>query len=139
MFSGHRRRQPCENQLVAVSMIMDLIQQMVVHITTLNQFNHIGVQPLNTLHLLTTTISTNGEQVEIPTPIITKKRFSTMVEDKVKSLSVAYIEAVLIICEERELQPEDIKRLLSTVIIDKIEAEALEVNSIKGGGARLPI
>ena len=94
---------------------------------------------MNTLHLLTTTISTNGEQVEIPTPIITKKRFSAMVEDKVKSLSVAYIEAVLIICEERELQPEDIKRLLSTVIIDKIEAEALKVNSIKGGGARLPI
>ena len=101
-------------------------------------FNRIGVKLLSTLQLLTTTTSTSGEN-PVETPIITKKRFSTMVEEKVKDLRVAYIEAVLIVCEERELPPEDIKRLLSPVIIDKIEAEALEVNSIKGGGARLPI
>ena len=56
-----------------------------------------------------------------------------MVEEKVKKLRVDYIEAVLIVCSERELPPEDIKRLLSPVIIDKIESEALEVNAIKGG------
>ncbi len=89
-----------------------------------------------TLQPSTITTSTNGEN---STPIITKKRFSTMVEDKVKELTVPYIDAVLIVCEERELPPEDIKRLLSPIIISKIEAEALEVNAIKGGGARLPI
>jgi len=91
---------------------------------------------LITLQPSTITTSTNGEN---STPIITKKRFSTMVEDKVKELTVPYIDAVLIVCEERELPPEDIKRLLSPIIISKIEAEALEVNAIKGGGARLPI
>lgn len=89
-----------------------------------------------TLQPSTITTSTNGEN---STPIITKKRFSTMVEDKVKELTVPYIDAVLIVCEERELPPEDIKRLLSPIIISKIEAEALEMNAIKGGGARLPI
>ena len=62
-----------------------------------------------------------------------------MVEDKVQEYVVSYIEGVLMVCEERELQPEDVKRLLSPVIIAKIEAEALAVNSIKGGGASLPI
>lgn len=89
-----------------------------------------------TLQPLTITTSTNGEN---STPIITKKRFSTMVEDIVKKLSVPYMDAVLIVCEQRELPPEDIKRLLSPIIISKIEAEALEMNAIKGGGARLPI
>ena len=89
-----------------------------------------------TLQPSTITTSTNGEN---STTIITKKRFSTMVEEKVKELTVPYIDAVLIVCEERELPPEDIKRLLSPIIISKIEAEALEVNAIKGGGARLPI
>ena len=89
-----------------------------------------------TLQPSTITTSTNGEN---STPIITKKRFSTMVEEKVKELTVPYIDAVLIVCEERELPPEDIKRLLSPIIISKIEAEALEVNAIKGGGSRLPI
>lgn len=93
---------------------------------------------MNTLQQLTTTISTTGAS-KLETPIITKKRFSTMVEEKVKALLVNYIEAVLIVCDERELPPEDIKRLLNPSIIGKIEAEALEVNSIKGGGARLPI
>jgi len=91
---------------------------------------------LITLQPSTIITSTNGEN---STPIITKKRFSTMVEEKVKKLSVPYIDAVLIVCEERELPPEDIKRLLSPIIISKIEAEALEMNAIKGGGARLPI
>ena len=89
-----------------------------------------------TLQPSTIITSTNGEN---STPIITKKRFSTMVEDIVKKLSVPYMDAVLIVCEQRELPPEDIKRLLSPIIISKIEAEALEVNAIKGGGARLPI
>jgi len=91
---------------------------------------------LITLQPSTIITSTNGEN---STPIITKKRFSTMVEEKVKELTVPYIDAVLIVCEERELPPEDIKRLLSPIIISKIEAEALEMNAIKGGGARLPI
>ena len=98
--------------------------------------NHTGARPLITLQPLTITTSTDGEN---NTPIITKKRFSTMVEEMVKKLSVPYIDAVLIVCEQRELPPEDIKRLLSPIIISKIEAEALEVNAIKGGGARLPI
>ena len=89
-----------------------------------------------TLQPSTIITSTNGEN---STPIITKKRFSTMVEDIVKKLSVPYMDAVLIVCEQRELPPEDIKRLLSPIIISKIEAEAREVNAIKGGGARLPI
>lgn len=93
---------------------------------------------MTTLQLSTTTTSIDGEN-DIETPIITKKRFSTMVEEKVQEYNVPYIEAVLMVCSDRELPPEDVKRLLSPSIISKIEAEALAVNAIKGGGAQLPI
>ena len=49
-----------------------------------------------------------------------------MVEEKVKELTVPYIDAVLIVCEERELPPEDIKRLLSPIIISKIKLKHLK-------------
>ena len=56
--------------------------------------------------------------------ILTKKRFSKLVEERVEKRKMAYMDAVLEICEEREIDPSEIGKLVSPIIKDKIEAEA---------------
>jgi len=95
---------------------------------------------LNTELQLTDIISIDDAVPEtLITTVMTKKRFSIMVEKKAQQYSMQYIDAVLAVCEDRELQPEDVARLLNVTIKDKIEAEALMTNSIKGDSTQLPI
>ena len=70
--------------------------------------------------------------------ILTKKRFSILVEERVEKRKMAYMDAVLEICEEREIDPSEIGKLVSPIIKDKIEAEAVNLRMMKGGN-QLPI
>ena len=70
--------------------------------------------------------------------ILTKKRFSKLVEERVEKRKMAYMDAVLEICDEREIDPSEIGKLVSTIIKDKIEAEAVNLRMMKGGN-QLPI
>jgi len=82
----------------------------------------------------------NTEDDRIEDIVLTKKRFSKMVEDYVRDHpDSTYMEAVLEICEERVIDPMDVGKLISTVIREKIEAEAMGANLVKGGGNTLPI
>jgi hypothetical protein len=49
------------------------------------------------------------------------------------------MEAVLFLCEERAIDPLDVSKLITQVIREKIEAEAMRANLVKGGGNQLPI
>ena len=72
--------------------------------------------------------------------VLTKKRFSKMVEDHVKEYpDSTYMEAVLFLCEERAIDPYDVSKLIVPAIRQKIEAEAMGANLVKGGGNQLPI
>ena len=72
--------------------------------------------------------------------ILTKKRFSRIVEEYVQEHpDSSYMDAVLHICEERVIDPSDVNKLISPVIRDKIEAEAMSANLVKGKGNSLPI
>ncbi len=72
--------------------------------------------------------------------ILTKKRFSKLVEDKVSETKMPYMDAVIAICELRELDPGDIGNLIGPVLKEKIQAEAVELNLIThDGGNTLPI
>jgi len=72
--------------------------------------------------------------------ILTKKRFSKLVEDKVSETKMPYMDAVLKICEERDLDPIDIGNLIGPVLKEKIEAEAVDLNLIENdGGNTLPL
>lgn len=62
-----------------------------------------------------------------------KKRFQGMVEDTVKYKRVNYLDAILILCEENQIDPEDVKKYISPIIKDKLEADALRLNFIQGG------
>jgi hypothetical protein len=72
--------------------------------------------------------------------ILTKKRFSKLVEDKVTETKMPYMDAVLAICQERDLDPIDIGKLVGPVLKEKIEMEAIELRLITSDkGNTLPV
>lgn len=72
--------------------------------------------------------------------IMTKKRFSTAVEELVANRNMSYIDAMTFIISERGMDYGNIKKLLSDSLKEKLEAEAQGLNLIRGGkGNKLPI
>ena len=72
--------------------------------------------------------------------MMTKKRFGMMVEEAVRDLSLTYMDAILYLCEKNNIDPEDTKKYISPVIKDKLEADAIRLNFISGGGSvELPL
>jgi hypothetical protein len=70
--------------------------------------------------------------------ILTKKRFTKLIEDKVLETKMDYITAVIDVCDDFDLDPMDVSNLISPIIKDKIEAEAIKLRLIKGGN-QLPL
>ena len=61
---------------------------------------------------------------------LTKSKFTKLVEATVTELKIPYMEAVLHLCEKNDMEPEDMKKFISPIIRDKIEAEAMRLNSL---------
>jgi len=59
---------------------------------------------------------------------LTKSKFTKLVEATVTELKIPYMEAVLHLCEKNDMEPEDMKKFISPIIRDKIEAEAMRLN-----------
>lgn len=71
---------------------------------------------------------------------LTKAKFSRKVVDTVSSKKLSYMDAVIHICEEHDIDPGDVKKFLSNVIKEKIEAEAAQLNFLKmEKGNELPV
>jgi hypothetical protein len=51
-----------------------------------------------------------------------------MVEDIVHKKNLSYIDAVVHLCGDVNIDPEDISKFISNIIKDKIEAEARKLN-----------
>jgi len=68
----------------------------------------------------------------IENKILTRKKFSNLVEYKVRTYGIGYIDACLEVCEEEEYPPEDINKVLSAPLLEKIQAEASKNNLVKG-------
>jgi hypothetical protein len=51
-----------------------------------------------------------------------------MIEKAVSELKISYMDAVLYLCDKNDLEPEDMKKFVSPIIRDKIEAEAMALN-----------
>ena len=51
-----------------------------------------------------------------------------MIENVTREKNLSYMEAILDICEENDLEPEDISKYISGIIKDKLEAEARSLN-----------
>lgn len=64
----------------------------------------------------------------MPPDFLTKTKFSKMVEEVVYIKRISYMDAVIHICEENEFEIEDMRKYISNVIKEKIEAEAMRLN-----------
>jgi ribosomal protein S4E len=65
---------------------------------------------------------------------INKKSFSNLVEMFVRThKGCSYIDAVIQVCEDNEIDLRDSKKLISKEIIEHIEFEAKELNLLQGG------
>lgn len=57
--------------------------------------------------------------------------FNELILKHVKG-GLTYMEAVIQVCEDKSLEPEDVKSLIKGPVKDKIEAEAMRLNMLKG-------
>lgn len=73
--------------------------------------------------------------------IMTKKRFTLAVETLVVQDNMSYIDAITYIVEDRSMDYNNIKKLLSDSIKAKLEAEASDLNLIESDntGNKLPL
>lgn len=70
---------------------------------------------------------------------ITRAKFSMMVEESVLMNSHGYMDAIILLCEENNLELEDAKKFLSTAIVSKLEVEAIRLNFLEGEGDYTPL
>ncbi len=59
---------------------------------------------------------------------LSKSKFSKMIEEAVVQKKLSYMDAILDICEKNDIEPEDVRKFVSPVIKDKLEAEAMSLN-----------
>ena len=69
---------------------------------------------------------------------LSKKKFTKMIEATVKSKGLSYMDAVLYLCEENNIEVEDIKKFISLNIKERLEAEAMNLNFLPKGNT-LPL
>ena len=55
-------------------------------------------------------------------------KFGKMIEKQVIDKKLSYIDAVIETCEITNIDPQDVKKFISNVIREKIEAEAMSLN-----------
>ena len=56
---------------------------------------------------------------------LTKKKFTEMILESVKSDGHGYIDAIVHICEKNNIEIEDVKKYISPAIKDQVEAEGM--------------
>lgn len=69
----------------------------------------------------------------IESQFLTKSKFTKLIESTVSELKIPYMEAILYVCDKNDIEPEDVKKFISPVIKDKVEAEAMALNYLPKG------
>jgi len=65
--------------------------------------------------------------------MLTKQKFTRMIEDTVRTARLSYIDAIVHICEKNQLEVEDVKKYIADPIKEKLEAEARRLNFLPRG------
>jgi hypothetical protein len=72
--------------------------------------------------------------------VMTKDKFSIIIETMVRDYRLSYLDAIVHWCEENEMEVETAAKLVSPLIKEKMMVECQNLNIIKGGScAKLPI
>jgi len=59
---------------------------------------------------------------------LTKSKFAKLVEQTVMEHRMSYMEAVIDLCDRHDVDLEEVKKFISPIIKNKIEAEAMALN-----------
>lgn len=59
---------------------------------------------------------------------LTKSKFTKLIEATVIETKLSYMDTILHLCEKNDIEPEDVKKFISPIIKDKLEAEAMQLN-----------
>ena len=71
---------------------------------------------------------------------MSQTKFSSEIEEIVKSSNLSYIESVLHYCEENSIELETISKLISKPLKERIRCEAMDLNFLKKSSrAKLPL
>ena len=70
---------------------------------------------------------------EFKEKFMTQSKFSTMVEEVVKNSNglVNYIDAVIVVCDELDIEVDTVNKLISKPLKDKIKFNAQQLNYVK--------
>jgi hypothetical protein len=79
-----------------------------------------------------------GNTMKLGDVMLTKIRFNRMIETAVKENALSYIDAIVYLCEENNLEIEDVKKFIGDPIKEKLEAEARRLNYLPRGN-ELPL
>ena len=66
--------------------------------------------------------------MKIEEQFLTKSKFTKLIEKTVADLKNPYMDAIIKVCETNDIELEDIRKFISPVIKDKLEAEAMDLN-----------
>jgi hypothetical protein len=66
---------------------------------------------------------------------LTKSKFSKMVEKMVLDSRLSYIDAIVHLCEENNIEIDDINKFVNSTLKEKIEAEAMKLNFLPKSNA----
>lgn len=59
---------------------------------------------------------------------LTKAKFSKLVEQTVFEKRLSYMDAIVWLCEQHNIEIEDCRKFINPIIKDKLEAEARRLN-----------
>ena len=72
--------------------------------------------------------------------LMNSKRFALEIEDIVKSKKISYMDAVVLYCEDNDIDTGTISSLINKSLKEKIQMEAEKLNLVeKSGTAILPV
>lgn len=57
-----------------------------------------------------------------------RAKFTKLIEECVSEKRLNYIDAIIEVCEDTQIDPQDVKKFISPVIKEKVEAEAMKLN-----------
>jgi hypothetical protein len=66
--------------------------------------------------------------MKIEEQFLTKSKLTKLIESTAVDMKIPYMDAILKVCETNDIEPEDVKKFISPVIKDKLEAEAMDLN-----------
>ena len=66
--------------------------------------------------------------MKIEEQFLTKSKFTKLIESTVADMKLPYMDAILHVCNKNDIEPEDVRKFISPVIRDKLEAEAMDLN-----------